>query len=101
MTLLAVAVLLQQQGLSVSEGFAIFIAGSIVSAVISWGTNKANAAAWKGAADEKFANIDKNFDGISVEQNNQWSEIRRATSGVARLEGEMKHIRADKAAGHS
>lgn len=87
--------------MAVSDTVVIGVLTIIASCLTSWLTAKSQAAEWKGACDQKFINIDKNFDGIEVEQTNQWSEIRKATNGLSEVKGELTAMRRGKSAGHS
>jgi hypothetical protein len=80
---------LLQGSIAMSDALIIGILTIGVGSITSYFTSKLGAAEWKGASNQKFANIETKFKEIDNDQDNQWSEIRKATNGVARLDGEL------------
>lgn len=81
-------ILLLQGSLAMSDTIIMGILALIVSAVTGWLTSKVGAAEWKGACNQKFANIETKFSEIDQDQNAQWKDINRANNGVSKLEGQ-------------
>lgn len=98
LTLLAIVVDTQSPiaGLTLTEGIFLFLIGTVIQAIVIWATNKANAAEWKGAANEKFDNIETKFQELDKEQNDQWREIRKTSNAAAKLDGEFSRFRTSK-----
>lgn len=97
MILLAIVVDVQTPAASftMTEGIVLFLIGTVIQVLFSWATNKANAAEWKGAANEKFVNIETKFDEIDEDQSRQWKDINKANNGVSKLDGQMSRINPD------
>jgi hypothetical protein len=86
--------LLEGASLAMSDAVIIGVLTIAAGCLTSYLTSKSAAAEWKGAANQKFENIETKFSEIDQDSNNQWREIRKVSNATAKLDGEFSHFRS-------
>jgi hypothetical protein len=88
--MLAIAITgLLQGSIALSDTIIIGILTIAASAIAGLLTAKISAAEWRGTCNEKFINIEKKFDELDRDSEEQWSEIRKVSRAASTLEGKL------------